>query len=156
MGSNPTLSMDICPCFFCVCVVCVGCGLATDSSAVQGVLSTVWTKKLTKLNSVAVVRKRTIPTERPQLVGEISANLWRKRVLCGQRNEFPRLLISVLVPQTRGPHYRFLSFTLISKNLNVKVYKTRTLSTDAEEREAYTLLWRRYRLRMCAEQSTLS
>jgi hypothetical protein len=26
-------------------------------------------------NSVAVVRKRTIPTERPPLVGEVSANL---------------------------------------------------------------------------------
>jgi hypothetical protein len=30
-----------------------------------------------KLNSVAVVRKRTIPTERPPLVGEVSANLLR-------------------------------------------------------------------------------
>jgi hypothetical protein len=29
-----------------------------------------------KLNSVAIVRKRTIPTERPPLVGEDSANLW--------------------------------------------------------------------------------
>jgi hypothetical protein len=28
-----------------------------------------------KLNSVAVVRKRTIPTERPPLVGEVSAKL---------------------------------------------------------------------------------
>jgi uncharacterized RmlC-like cupin family protein len=28
-----------------------------------------------KLNSVAVVRKRTTPTERPPLVGEVSANL---------------------------------------------------------------------------------
>jgi hypothetical protein len=28
-----------------------------------------------KLNSVAVVRKRTIPTERSPLVGEVSANL---------------------------------------------------------------------------------
>jgi hypothetical protein len=27
-----------------------------------------------KANSVALVRKRTIPTERPQLVGEVSAN----------------------------------------------------------------------------------
>jgi hypothetical protein len=31
--------------------------------------------KKTKLNSVALVRKRTIPTERPPLVGEVSANL---------------------------------------------------------------------------------
>jgi hypothetical protein len=51
--------------------------------------------KLKKLNSVAVVRKRTIPTERPQLVGEVSANLYGQRVLRGQRNEFPRPLISV-------------------------------------------------------------
>jgi hypothetical protein len=50
---------------------------------------------LDNLNSVAVVRKRTIPTERPLLVGEVSANLGGWRVLRGQRNEFPRLLISV-------------------------------------------------------------
>jgi hypothetical protein len=49
----------------------------------------------TKLNSVAVVRKWTIWTERPQLVGEVSAKLCGYRVLCGQRNEFPRPLISV-------------------------------------------------------------
>jgi hypothetical protein len=48
-----------------------------------------------KTNSVAVVRKRTIPTERPPLVGEVSANLCRYKVLRGQRNEFPRPLISV-------------------------------------------------------------
>jgi hypothetical protein len=30
-----------------------------------------------KTNSVALVRKRTIPTERPPLVGEISANISR-------------------------------------------------------------------------------
>jgi hypothetical protein len=29
----------------------------------------------TQVNSVAVVRRRTIPTERPLLVGEVSANL---------------------------------------------------------------------------------
>jgi hypothetical protein len=29
----------------------------------------------TKLNSVALVRERTIPTERPPLVGEVSANV---------------------------------------------------------------------------------
>jgi hypothetical protein len=32
------------------------------------------TEKNTKLNSVVLVRKRTIPTERQQLVGEVSAN----------------------------------------------------------------------------------
>jgi len=30
--------------------------------------------KLTKLNSVALVRERTIPTEQPPPVGEVSAN----------------------------------------------------------------------------------
>jgi hypothetical protein len=30
-----------------------------------------------KLNTVAVVCKRTLPTERPPLVGEVSANLCR-------------------------------------------------------------------------------
>jgi hypothetical protein len=30
-----------------------------------------------KLNSMALVRKQTIPTERPPLVGEVSANLLR-------------------------------------------------------------------------------
>jgi hypothetical protein len=40
-------------------------------------------------NSVALVGKRTISTELPPLVGEVSANLR------GQRNEFPRPLISV-------------------------------------------------------------
>jgi hypothetical protein len=29
-----------------------------------------------KLNSVALVRERTIPTERPPLLGEVSANWW--------------------------------------------------------------------------------
>jgi hypothetical protein len=34
----------------------------------------VATYKLAKLNSMALVRKRAIPTERPPLVGEVSAN----------------------------------------------------------------------------------
>jgi hypothetical protein len=32
--------------------------------------------KETKTNSVALVRERTIPTERPPLVGEVSANFF--------------------------------------------------------------------------------
>jgi hypothetical protein len=35
---------------------------------------------------VALVRKRTIPTERPPLVDEVSANFCEQRVLCGQYN----------------------------------------------------------------------
>jgi hypothetical protein len=46
---------------------------------------------LYKLNFVAVVRKRTIPTERPPLVGGVSVKLCGQRVLGGQGNEFPRL-----------------------------------------------------------------
>jgi hypothetical protein len=50
----------------------------------------------TKLNSVALVRKRTLPTGRPPLVVEVSANLYGERVLRGQHNEFLRPLISDL------------------------------------------------------------
>jgi hypothetical protein len=32
--------------------------------------------RLSKNHSVALVRERTIPTERPQLVGEVTANFW--------------------------------------------------------------------------------
>jgi hypothetical protein len=48
--SNPTRGMDICLRLFCVCVVlCVGSGLATGWSPVQGVLQTVYRiKKLKK------------------------------------------------------------------------------------------------------------
>jgi hypothetical protein len=50
---------------------------------------------LKKKNSVALVREGTIPTERPPLVGEVSANFCGKRVSRGERNGFPRSLISV-------------------------------------------------------------
>jgi hypothetical protein len=33
-----------------------------------------WYKIKQKLNSVALVRKQTIPTERPRVIGEVSAN----------------------------------------------------------------------------------
>jgi hypothetical protein len=46
-------------------------------------------------NSVVLVRKRTIPIERPPLVGEVSANFIGDMVSRGQRNESPRPLISV-------------------------------------------------------------
>jgi hypothetical protein len=44
-----------------------------------------------------LVRKRTIPTERPPLVSEVSANFSGQRVSRGQRNGFSRPLISVFV-----------------------------------------------------------
>jgi hypothetical protein len=43
-------------------------------------------KNINKTNSVALVRVRTIPTERPPLVGEVSANFCGWRVLRGQHN----------------------------------------------------------------------
>jgi hypothetical protein len=42
-----------------------------------------------------LVRQRTIPTKRPPLVGEVSANFSGQRVSRGQRNESPQPLISV-------------------------------------------------------------
>jgi hypothetical protein len=41
---------------------------------------------LSRNNSVALVRDRTIPTERPRLLGEVRANVWWQKVLGGQRN----------------------------------------------------------------------
>jgi hypothetical protein len=42
-----------------------------------------------------LVRQRTIPTERSQLVGEVSANFSGYKVSRGQRNESPPPLISI-------------------------------------------------------------
>jgi hypothetical protein len=47
-------------------------------------------------NSVALVRERTIPTERPSLVGEVSATFCGYRVSRGQRNESPRRILGSL------------------------------------------------------------
>jgi hypothetical protein len=43
-----------------------------------------------------LVRQRTIPTERPPLVGEVNANFSGERVSRGRRNKSPRPLILVL------------------------------------------------------------
>jgi hypothetical protein len=51
--------------------------------------------KLLKLNFVVLVAQRTIPTERPPHVGEVSADFCGQRVTRGQRNGSPRRLISV-------------------------------------------------------------
>jgi hypothetical protein len=49
--------------------------LVNDQNSNQNVHLVVRTSK-TKLNSVASIRDRTIPTERPPLVGEVIANFW--------------------------------------------------------------------------------
>jgi hypothetical protein len=52
-------------------------GEASAASAVRPLLCTKWGRKsLKKLNSVAWVRERTTPTERPPLVGEVNANFY--------------------------------------------------------------------------------
>jgi hypothetical protein len=48
-----------------------------------------------KTNSAALVRQRTIPTERPPLIGEVRANFSGYRMSRGHRNKCPRPLISV-------------------------------------------------------------
>ena len=49
-----------------------------------------WFLKFCNKNSVALVRKRTIPTERPPPVGEVVPTFAGRGVSRGQRNEFPR------------------------------------------------------------------
>jgi hypothetical protein len=48
-----------------------------------------------KLNSLAVVLKRTIPIERPPLVGEVNANFLRIEGVAWSVQQIPRSLISV-------------------------------------------------------------
>jgi hypothetical protein len=55
VGSNLTRGIDVCVRLFCVCVVlCVGSVLATGSSVVNDVLSTVY--KIKKLYKIKVQR----------------------------------------------------------------------------------------------------
>jgi hypothetical protein len=59
-------------------------------------LTTTTLKNIQKnLNSLALVRKRTLPTERPPRVGEVNDNFCGWSVSRGKRNEFPRPLVSV-------------------------------------------------------------
>jgi hypothetical protein len=50
---------------------------------------------------MAWVRERTIPTERLQFVGEVSANVWGQRVLRGQRDGSPTAVFSIFLDRTR-------------------------------------------------------
>jgi hypothetical protein len=61
----------------------------------QVVILDVFTRKVKKTKLRDRSPQATIPTERPPLVGEVSANLCEQRVLRGQSNEFPWPLISV-------------------------------------------------------------
>jgi hypothetical protein len=64
--------------------------ILNDMSSQMGMESAMQTT-----NSVVLVRKRTIPTERPPLVGEVSANFSGERVSRDQRSESTRPLNSV-------------------------------------------------------------
>jgi hypothetical protein len=55
---------------------------------------------------MASVRKQTIPTEQPPHAGEVSA------IFCGQRNGFPRSLISIF--QTRSRYFSSQVFPQLS------------------------------------------
>ena len=67
----------------------------TDRVGNERELHRVKRERNKKLNSVALVRERTIPTERPPPVGEVSANFADRGVSRGQHNGSPRPLISV-------------------------------------------------------------
>jgi hypothetical protein len=45
-----------------------------------------WNRHKKRANSVALVRERTIPTQRPPLIGEVSANVCGHTISCGQHN----------------------------------------------------------------------
>jgi hypothetical protein len=83
------------------------------------------------INSVALVRKRTIPNERLPLLGEVSANFCGKRVLRGQRNEFPRLLISVFY--TAAATFSFKQFLNCPHEAEWTPFQTPYLSENLVE-----------------------
>jgi hypothetical protein len=56
--------------------------------------------RTSELNSVALVRKVTIPTKRSPLVGEVSVNFCGYRVSRGQRNGSPCPLTSIFYTTT--------------------------------------------------------
>jgi hypothetical protein len=61
-----------------------GCGLESRDYGRREFAA--MTTRHPKLNSMVLVRERTIPTERPPLVGEVIANLCGERVPRGQRD----------------------------------------------------------------------
>jgi hypothetical protein len=83
-----------CPAGFMLC-----CGryvLNSFSSTAEGLCLLV---RVLKLNSVASVRQRTIPSERPPLVGEVSAKFCGYRVPRGQRDVSPLPYSRFSVPE---------------------------------------------------------
>jgi hypothetical protein len=75
--------MCVCVCV-CVCIVILTLGKLYnfieicvryfDNSIMRNCEFVLYSLTRTEKNSVALVRERTVPTERPPLVGEVSAN----------------------------------------------------------------------------------
>jgi hypothetical protein len=57
------------------------------------------TKKKTKKTPCPLVRKRTIPTERPPIVGEVSANFLRIEGVAWSVQRIPPVVNSVLLTE---------------------------------------------------------
>jgi hypothetical protein len=68
--------------------------------------SSNWKKRCNLINFMALVRERTIPTERPPLVDEVSATFCGYKVSRGQRNGSPRPYSRISRPGRRdvGSH----------------------------------------------------
>jgi hypothetical protein len=60
--------------------------------------------KIHNNNSVAFVRERTIPTERPPLVGEVSANFYGQRGVAWSAQRIPTAVFSVFWTGLQNPY----------------------------------------------------
>jgi hypothetical protein len=105
-----------------------------------------------KTNSVALARKRTMPTERPPFVGEVSARFCGYRVSRGHRNGSPRPYSRFYRPEillTVSTNFEHSENNLVSMRLSFGVtnYKRVFLATrwDAESwlvsKKASEILW---------------
>jgi hypothetical protein len=75
-----------------------------------------------------IIRKRTIPTKRPPLVGEVSTNFVGRGVLRGQRNGSPRPLIRF--PRPGPPLFLPSSSSVILQRLRGAPFQTHCFSEN--------------------------
>ena len=91
--------------------------------------------KKTKLNSVALVREQTIPTERPPPVGEVSANFCGQRGVTWSAQRIPTaVLISVL--QTGAATFYSSSSSIDLTRLSGPRYRPTTTQKIWQHRES--------------------
>jgi hypothetical protein len=91
--------------------------------------------RLKKLNSVAWVRERTIPTERPPLVGEVSVNFFRIQSAAWSAWRIPPAVISVSRPEP------LLSLPSSSSIVLTRLSGPRSRPTTFQRRESKPDLW---------------